>query len=209
MPDSRLRKLVDERDYLIAADGGADALYRVELLPDVIIGDMDSISSELWRRIQNAEDGPRIIRHPERKDSTDSELALLFALKLSPPTRPILMLGVFGDRLDHCLGLLMAVAGLPQADRRRITLSDGSQFARVFSGELEISGSPGDFVSLLPLTPRVGDVHLEGFSFSLAGEDLRWGNTLGVSNRLAKPRGRISVKGRGVLLAIHTPSQIE
>lgn len=208
IPASRLRRLVDAGDYLIAADGGADALYRAGFTPDVVIGDMDSISPSLWQRLGSSGAGPRIIRHPKRKDATDSELALHFALKLSPRAREILMLGVFGDRLDHSLGLVMAVAGLPQTSRRRITLSDGRQFARVFAGGLTIFGTPGDFVSLVPLTPLVEGVSLEGFSFPLTGEDLCWGNTLGISNQLVQPRGQISMTGRGVLLAIHTPAQI-
>ncbi len=63
---------------IIAADGGADYCRELDLVPDVIIGDMDSIGCDpaTTADFQDAE----IIRHPARKDATDLELAIRLAV---------------------------------------------------------------------------------------------------------------------------------
>ncbi len=201
-----LRAMVHPDDYLVAADGGADALDAAGMAPDAVIGDMDSISPRLRETLEDGDGSIHFITHPAKKDSTDAQLALEHVLGELPDGGEIALLGVFGNRVDHALGTVLLLAGLPAAVRRRVVLTDGAQFARTVEGTLELRGSPGDLVSLLPLTPRVEGVFLEGFSFPLCDGELRWGNTLGVSNHLAGPRGLIRVEGEGTLLAVHTPS---
>ncbi len=192
-------------DRLVAADGGADAIFAAGLCPEVVVGDMDSIGPRARARV---EDDPaiEIRRHPVRKDATDSQLALEYVLADGDRPREILMFGVFGDRLDHALGLVQFVAGLEEAERRRIAMTDGTQWVRVLGAgeECPVAGDPGDTVSLLPLTPRVTGVSLEGFSFPLEDGALSWGSTLGISNELEDARGRVRIRGQGILLLIHT-----
>ncbi len=202
-PDA-LRALLRPGDRLVAADGGADLLAAAGAHPEVVIGDLDSISPGLAQSLETGADGISLIRHPVRKDATDAELALAYTLGEADARAEILMVGVFGDRIDHGIGIIGVLAGLPEATRRRITLSDGRQCAYVVGTRRVLYGRPGDTVSVLPMTPRVAGVTLEGFSFPLRDGTLTWGNTLGVSNHLEGPEGRITIRGRGVALVIHT-----
>jgi len=61
-------------DLVIAADGGSGHCQNLGIIPNLLIGDLDSTSQDLIQEWENA--GVLIIRHPAQKDQTDLELAL-------------------------------------------------------------------------------------------------------------------------------------
>ena len=80
-------------DFIVCSDGGYDKLKAIGVEPDILLGDMDSISIKPNRDI---------IYYPPEKDATDGELALDYALSKNPGT--IHFYGVFGGRPDHVEG---------------------------------------------------------------------------------------------------------
>ena len=93
------------RDALvIAADGGLDHARAAGLDPDVLVGDLDSISAIglAW-----ASEHAEVVRHPIDKAATDTELAIAHAATLAPAR--ILLLAGQGDRLDHAVAALGAL----------------------------------------------------------------------------------------------------
>ena len=93
-------------EFIIAADGGSQHCLALNLLPDILIGDLDSTSEPLRRDWE--EKGVEIISHPERKDETDLELALLQAQKQG--VAEIHVYGVVGGRLDMTFANRMLLA---------------------------------------------------------------------------------------------------
>jgi len=81
----------------IGADIGAMYLLKRGIIPDLAVGDFDSLTIEDWQLVQ--ERVPKIERHIPEKDETDTELALLKALAYKPTE--IILTGVTGGRLDH------------------------------------------------------------------------------------------------------------
>ena len=71
------RDFLQTCDIIIAADGGTRHVLAVDVFPDVIVGDLDSLSPDQRRRLEAS--GCRIISFPARKDETDLELALHYA----------------------------------------------------------------------------------------------------------------------------------
>jgi thiamine pyrophosphokinase len=67
---------------VICADGGARHLEAAGILPLLIVGDMDSLDSASQQYYEAK--GCRIICHPQRKDETDTELALHEAFTMAP-----------------------------------------------------------------------------------------------------------------------------
>ena len=63
----------EEGDFVIAADGGLDALRSLGIRCDLLVGDMDSVSAVDY--------SGEIIRHPVEKDETDMHLAYLEGVK--------------------------------------------------------------------------------------------------------------------------------
>src|SRR3990172_1274951 len=84
---------------LICADGGARHLDVLGMKPQVIIGDMDSLSPDILKRYEEL--GSRIMLYPRIKNETDTQLALEYAWKL--PLGEVRVYAGMGGRIDHTL----------------------------------------------------------------------------------------------------------
>ena len=186
--------LLEEGDILIAADGGVRHCLESGLQPSVVIGDFDSLDNNDITTLENR--GTEIIRFPRRKDYTDLELAINHAAGLG--VREIVIVAALGARWDQTIANIMIPTLLPSI---RISLLDGPQEIHyIYSGEkFEITGQPGDTVSLIPLGGDVSGITTEGLEYSLKDERLPFGSTRGVSNVLLGGRGVILIYS-GILL---------
>ncbi len=189
--------LVGDEDLVVCVNGGVENALALGLMPRVVIGDMDSMEMPLqeWLR----EEGCRFIQYPSRKDETDSELAVRYAL--SQGATELIMLGALGGRIDHTLANVMLLA-LPELEGVKVRLIEGNQEVLLIRDEVVIEGQPGDTLSLLPLSPDVVGIYTEGLEYPLRDGRLRFGAARGVSNVLTAPQARVRV-GRGLLLAVH------
>ncbi len=190
--------LIGEADLVIAADGGAEALVALGMLPHVLVGDFDSISAATQARVK--EGGAEVIALQCDKDWTDTEVALRLAVERGAAT--VTVFGALGGpRLDHLLGNLLLLTA-PWLQGCDVRLLDARHEIFLAHGDKSIAGFPGDLVSLLALTRVVEDVETEGLAYPLRGEPLYQGATRGVSNELAAERARVR-HGAGELLIIH------
>jgi thiamine pyrophosphokinase len=128
------------------------------------------------------------------------ELALDCALTYLPSTITIVG-GIGGQRLDHTLGNVMLLA-LPSLRDIDVRLADDSGVILAVWTSRVITGSPGDYVTLLPLTQAVEGIVTDGLRFALHGETLFQGSTRGVSNEMLSAKARIDVSA-GCLLVRH------
>ncbi len=187
-----------QADLIIATDGGARHCHLLQLIPDLLVGDMDSISPGLQAHL--AEQGCEIRRFPCRKDKTDLELAIDIACERG--AKSILTLGALGGRWDMSLAAIMLLA-TPAYAGIDLTLQDGSTvISRLHGGgHLSIQGQPGDTVSLIPLAGPARGVSLGGLDYPLTDQDIPIGSTLGISNILTQPLARIDLR-EGLLICI-------
>ena len=187
---------IQNDDFIIAADGGARHCLDRQIRPDIVIGDMDSLSATDIARLET--DGAEIITYPTRKDYTDLELALRKAQELDGDE--VLLLGALGARWDQTIANLL----LPSAYTSMcIRLLDGPQeisFLRG-GGELKIIGNPGDTVSLIPLGGDARSVTTQNLEYPLNGESLVFGSSRGVSNVLTAESARVTLQ-EGMLLCV-------
>ena len=190
-------------DHVIAADGGARHALAAGVVPDVIIGDLDSLSSMARERAEVG--GARIISFPARKDETDLELALLHAARAG--ATKILVLAALGGRLDQTIANLLLLA-LPELRGIDVRVVDGRQTAFLVQGgggTAAVSGQPGDTVSLIPLGGDALGVTAEALEWPLHASTLRFGPARGVSNVLVAEQASVRVE-RGQLLCVVTRS---
>lgn len=177
----RIRRLVHPRpdDLIICADAGAAHALALGLRPDLVLGDFDSLPPDLATRL--AADGIPHERVPAAKDETDTHLALRAALDRGADE--LVLLGAVGSRLDHSLANVLLLPGLPPGVRA--VLVDEQNILRLLppGGSLRLTGRPGDFISLLPLSPEVTGIAVSGLRYDPAGR-LGWGESRGVSNEL-------------------------
>lgn len=163
-----LRGLAQEGAFVVGADGGADAALEAGVVPDLVVGDLDSISdADAWR------DRTRVIEIAEQ-DTTDFEKCLYSVI--APMT---LALGMTGRRFDHTLAALHAVTRY--GAERRIVLVDELDAALALNGPVAFDLPAGARVSIHPLE-TVRFAQSSGLRFALTGLTLAPGVRTGTSN---------------------------
>jgi thiamine pyrophosphokinase len=190
--------VISSADWLVAVDGGADTLARMGVTPQMLVGDLDSISPQTRADLEAG--GVEMVMLPEAKDETDTEAALRMVVERGADD--IVVFGALGGpRLDHLVGNLLLLTSPWLADRR-VRLVDNSHEAFLAHRRAVISGSVGDIVSLLPLTPEVQGVTTGGLLYVLSNATLHQATTRGVSNVMTGPEARVT-HGDGRLLIVH------
>ena len=190
-PVGDLHFLLEERERwqpmcLICADGGARHIHALEWSPDLIIGDMDSLDGEMQRNF--VLQGSRILRYPEAKDETDSQLALEMAFMMTPDE--IRIYGALGARIDHTLANLSLLIMAADHGIEAHLLDPWCEIFLV-RREAVIEGTVGQTVSLFAFWGEVTGVTLEGFEYPLQNATLSPKQPIGISNRLASAQGTI------------------
>jgi len=187
---------------VIAADYGAVHARAWGWPLHLLVGDLDSLGAEEAARV--AASGVPVITAPAEKDETDLELALAQALALG--MHEIIICAALGGRADHMLANLLLLAR-PELAGRRVTLTDGPESIRLLRGgsapaHLELPGSSGDLLSLLPLGDAAAGVTTEGLQYPLHDETLFLGQARGMSNVFTGARAGVTLR-RGLLLVVH------
>ena len=191
------KELINPGDILIAADGGARFCREMDLIPDILIGDLDSVSKKDEDYFQKA--GTKILKFEPRKDETDLELALLHSLSLE--IEQIIILGGLGRRWDHSLANLLLPA-LPALDSLNISFWEEGQWIYLIRNEIEIKADRGSTLSLIPLGGDAEGVNTKWLEWPLIDETLVFGATRGLSNKVLQEKVSIKIK-KGKLLCVY------
>ena len=181
---------------IICADGASRQLLAHDIIPTVIIGDMDSTEEDILSYFKKR--GSEVVRYPERKDETDTWLAMEYAFDMKPDE--IIILGALGGRIDHALANIFLLVKAAEKDVKTKIVDETSELF-VVADTATIDGNVGDTVSLFPLSSFVSGINLQGFDYPLSDGVMEMGAPYGISNRLAEKQGVISV-GTGYLLVV-------
>jgi len=191
------KKLIGEEDvFFVAADGGALLLESIGFLPDVIIGDFDSLTDLQCQHYKKME--VEIIKYPVEKDETDGELALQYCRERGLDN--IIIIGFAGGRLDQQLANIFL---LEYAFRNGITafIKEPGLEMGIIEKEKVFFQKVGAGLSLIPLDEKVSGVTITGCKYLLeAGNLLRY-KTRGISNRIEQEKAVITVE-KGLLLYV-------
>lgn len=192
-----LYRLGKESDFILCADGGADYALKVSLIPDMIIGDLDSISSNTLEKVY--ENKIPIEKFPVKKDATDSELAIDYLIEKG--YKNLTIVGALGDRMDHTLGNMLLLKKLNQNEIIGKMIDEKNTIYLV-EKELRLDKEKDSFVSLIPITDGGAIVTLRGFEYRLDKTKISFGSTIGISNRIVEERGCITVNEGQCLVII-------
>ena len=195
---SGLQKEITADDYIVAVDGGYRHIEKLNIKPDVIIGDMDSIQYDGLKnlRLQNIE----IIQYPSEKDETDLELALDHVIVRDFDR--IIVVAALGGRLDHTLTNLFLLTD-PKLKDRRVMLFDGVENVFLIESNTKLECNIGDRISLVPILGKVEGVVTKGLKYPLNNETLFTEKGRGISNEVVSKNVEIKITS-GQLLCIHT-----
>ncbi|MBI9045616.1 MAG: thiamine diphosphokinase [Anaerolineaceae bacterium] len=194
---SRLRSQITADTYLVAVDGGLRHLKALGLKPDLLVGDMDSVSLQDLAEVKKS--GIEIRQYPVEKDETDLELALEVVLVMG--FDQIKIAAALGGRLDQTLGNLFLLRRMDLVEKD-IRLDDGVEEIFLIRNQIVVEGKKGDSISLLPLSKAVQGVITKGLKYPINDETLFAEKTRGISNEMLSNTAHITVKS-GVLICIH------
>lgn len=186
---------------VIAADSGMEFLRRNEIVPQVIIGDFDSVSKETLEWFQKKK-GIVWHRLNPQKDDTDTEFALRLAISMGAEC--ITVLGGTGSRLDHVLGNI-ELLGIGLELGVEIELLDANNRIRMTDHGMVLKKEEqfGKYVSLIPYTAQVEHLYLAGFKYPLADYCLKGFCSIGVSNEITEEQAEITFEN-GILIVIES-----
>ncbi len=180
-----------ENDLLIAADGGYEHMKKAGMMPDLLIGDFDSMEK------------PNVpcetITLPVEKDDTD----IVFAVKEGfrrGYTRFVIFGGLGGKRISHTIAnmqLLEYVA--TQGGTARLIGGTTSLFLLREGQNHTLEQETGKELSLFSVTPTAS-VTLQGVKYPVTKATLERCFPLGVSNRVLEPTATVTVYSGTVLV---------
>nr|WP_295762370.1 thiamine diphosphokinase [uncultured Intestinibacter sp.] len=184
-------------DYIIGADGGCNHLYKMDILPNYVIGDLDSINDKL---IKYYEDKNIIFKKfPTHKDETDAEICIYLAKTLN--ATEIHFIGALGGRIDHALSNIGLMYYVLEMDIEPKILTSEEEMFIIHNNTKVIKGKKGDTLSILALKQDAINVTLEKLEYPLNKARVSYLSPLGISNVMLEYECNITVED-GYLLVI-------
>ena len=191
----------NKNSTIIAVDKGLNALHELNILPNHIVGDFDSINKETLSLYSN---NPNIVIHkynPE-KDYTDTDIAIKLAIDLNSSC--INIIGGFGNRIDHLLANIHILMHGLNANIPCYLLDECNKVYLInTTTEIHKSKAYGKYISLIPLTNSVNELTLKGFKYPLNNYTLPIGVSLGISNEIIDDISTILLSN-GILVVIES-----
>lgn len=170
-------------DIVIAADAGFKHLQKLNIAPDIVLGDFDSLGFVP----ENAE----IIKHPIKKDDTDTLLAVKTGFSRGY-TRFVLY-GCTGGRLDHTLANLQTLNYIACKGGRGFICGNGFCATVLKNGELHFSSRANGNISVFAVGTKAKGVSLKGLLYNLNNAEIEYDFPLGVSNEFIGKEAVVSV----------------
>jgi thiamine pyrophosphokinase len=187
---------ISKMGVIAAADSGAEKLRELERPPEMLVGDMDSVSPATldWCR----KSGAQILTFPPEKDDTDTTLAIRALYE-----RGVLEVDIFGasgKREDHFLATLFSIYGADAGMKLLIT-EENFQAGLIKEDDscTIMEAIEGETWSFLPFGGGLPVVTLEGFKYPLIRQTLDYTRPLGVSNVATGPLVKVLCRGGALL----------
>lgn len=193
----KLKKEIERSDFIICADGGIDNLLKLNIKPDLVLGDLDSTSETGLNYIK--EKAIKVNLFPSIKDDTDTALAVEYLL--DKEFDEITLMGVTGTRLDHTMANILLLNTLLEKGVKGKIIDDNN-IIQLIDDELMVEYKENSYVSIIPITEDGIIVSLEGFYYNLCKEKIEFASSYGISNKIIKDYGKIKIHSGKALVFI-------
>ena len=195
---SYIKKYFDNADMVVCADSGAGHLKKLGIIPDILLGDFDSICSKDYEDFIKA--GVQILKFPLEKDMTDTELAVKLAVERG--CKKIIILGGLGTRMDHSLANIFLLKKLLDIGIEGIIADEHNEIVLI-NGRIKLEKENGITISLIPLADKAVGVTTKGLYYPLDNKTIQLGSSWGVSNEFTDDSAEVSLT-EGLLLVMKT-----
>lgn len=187
-------KLVSENAVCFCADGGANSAFKYGKMPEVIIGDLDSIEKKVLEYYKSK--NILIKKFPKDKDFTDFELILKEISKDNNYMKKIFVVGGLGKRIDMTLNNLFIMGKY----KNLVFLQENEE---IFYAEKSfvLKNKKNFEFSIVPISENVEKLTLKGFKFETDGIDVKRESSRLVSNVICENEASIEFES-GKLIVI-------
>jgi thiamine pyrophosphokinase len=171
-------------DFIVALDGAVNKALQYGIQPDIVIGDLDSIPSDLPKQLPDTE-----FLYEPSQDKNDLEKALIFCQQ--EKAQRLILLGLTGGRADHFLNNFSVLARY--MDSFNLEIFDHHFEIFLVTRSFKFNGAEGQIISLIPIG-KVTGITTRGLKYSLKEENLEFGIREGLSNVIINNPVEISIK---------------
>ena len=194
----KLRKKIEEYkiDKIIAVDGGANNARDVEILPNLIIGDLDSITEQ--NKKYYYQNNVELLKFPVEKDQTDSEIAVDYCLKNG--INQIFLTAALGGRVDQQLANLNLLEYINELNLEARIISEKIEIALISSSRKFVD-KKGYRLSLIPQNKIVKGVSIKGCKYNLENHDIKRSESRGISNLIENKQAEVTLES-GLLIYV-------
>lgn len=188
---------INKYDIIIAVDKGLETLDILNINPNYVVGDFDSIDKTILRKYENTQ--IEIIKLNPEKDLTDTHSAINLAINLN--STKIDILGAIGTRIDHTIANIHTLK-IAIDNNINIKIINENNEITLINKDIKVKNDKEyKYISLIPLTTTVEGVTLKGFKYLLEDATLNIGDSIGISNEQTSKEAEIKLK-KGILILI-------
>ena len=186
-----------EQKYIICADGGVIHTKKMNLIPDIIIGDLDSAPKDIIDYYKQQ----KVIMNlfPSKKDLTDTELCIDYAIKQK--FKSLTILGGLGGRIDHTIGNINLLDKCLEGNIDTKIIGD-KEYIVLINDKIILKETIGSNVSLLPFSDYVFGVCSKGLEYALNDTTLIKSNVNGISNVITSSEATVELKMGKLLIVV-------
>ncbi len=180
-----------ENDLVIAADGGYNTLKKLNIKPDLVVGDFDSLGK--------IPENENIIKHPVKKDDTDTLLAIKIGLEKG--YKRFSVYGAIGGRLDHTVATLQTAAYVAENGGIAYIHDGNYTVTAIKNSAIRFTSDAKGYISIFALSGVAKGVTIKGLLYELNDAEITPSFPIGVSNEFLNKGSEISIND-GVLTII-------
>lgn len=189
---------VETGDIFIAADSGIETALKLNINPNILIGDFDSVDSADLNRFAGT-DNTEIIKYPAEKDDTDSMLAIKYSLERG--YKNIMIIGGLDGRIDHTLANLFHLKYINKCGGFGSITNGYNRIMYLSESKVKIYKNY-KYISVMPVSSEIRGVTLRGFRYCLTNARVRFEEPYTICNEISDDSeyGEIEVLNGDVLI---------
>lgn len=179
-----------DKDFVIAADAGYLHMAVLSAVPDLVVGDFDSLGMKPHH--------PNVIEYPKEKDQTDMMLAIDEGLRRG--YQKFVILGGLGGRLDHTYANIQALSYIANKKACGYLLGDGTAVTVIKNGSISFDSEKEGVISVFCCGETAQSVTISGLKYALKNAFLDSTYPLGVSNAFTGVKSEITVSNGSLVI---------
>lgn len=196
-----------QRDLVIAADGGYAYLKELGIVPDIWVGDADSLeeknagkSNEHAEILSPENEVAEMIRLPREKDDTDTLAAVRIGMERG--CRSFMIYGGCGGRIDHTIANIKVLSFIEDMGCVGYMYDRAAMLTVIRNRGVSFPPQAAGMVSVFSLSDESRGVDISGLKYEVRDMVLMESDSIGVSNEFVGRPGSIAVRDGKLLIVV-------